>query len=171
MSWRRFDVMMTLLLRRVSAGIAAKHTKSQTCAYILVITAHVHTICKLTDLLHVLTSIPSWISNYIYHKVGDEITYPFSNFYGWPKCWKCRCCSSNMIQVEETGLQQPHYWHKLRWRHNGHNGVSNHQPHECLFNRLFRRRSKKTSKLRVTSLCQGNSPVTGEFPAQRTSNA
>ena len=33
-----------------------------------------------------------------------------------------------------------------------------------------RRRSKKTSKLRVTGLCAGNSPVTGEFPAQRASN-
>ena len=30
-----------------------------------------------------------------------------------------------------------------------------------------RRRWKKTSKLRVTGLCEGNSPVTGEFPAQR----
>ena len=30
-----------------------------------------------------------------------------------------------------------------------------------------RRRSKKTSKLSVTGLCAGNSPVTGEFPAQR----
>ena len=39
------------------------------------------------------------------------------------------------------------------------------------FNRLFRRRSKKTSKLRVTGLYSGNSPVTGEFPAQRASNA
>ena len=29
----------------------------------------------------------------------------------------------------------------------------------------------KTSKLRVTGLCDGNSPVTGEFPAQRASNA
>ena len=38
-----------------------------------------------------------------------------------------------------------------------------------LTNGLFRRRSKKTSKLRVTGLCEGNSPVTGEFPAQRTS--
>ena len=28
----------------------------------------------------------------------------------------------------------------------------------------------KTSKLRVTSLCAGNSPVTGEFPAQMASN-
>ena len=44
----------------------------------------------------------------------------------------------------------------LRWRHNDHAGVSNHQPHCCLLNRLFRRKSKKTSKLRVTGLCAGN---------------
>ena len=29
----------------------------------------------------------------------------------------------------------------------------------------------KTSKLRVTGLCAGNSPVTDEFPAQKASNA
>ena len=46
----------------------------------------------------------------------------------------------------------------LHWRHNDHDSVSNHQPHDCLLNRLFRRRSKKTSKLRVTGLCAGNSP-------------
>ena len=33
-----------------------------------------------------------------------------------------------------------------------------------------RRRSKKTSKPRVTGLCAGNSPVTGEFSAQMASN-
>ena len=49
--------------------------------------------------------------------------------------------------------------------------LSNHQTHECLHNRSFRRRSKKTSKLLVTGLCEGNSPVTSEFPAQRASNA
>ena len=43
--------------------------------------------------------------------------------------------------------------------HNGNDGVSNHHPHDCLLNRSFRRRSKKTSKLRVTGLCAGNSPV------------
>ena len=31
----------------------------------------------------------------------------------------------------------------LRWRHNDHAGVSNHQPHGCLLNRLFRRKSRK----------------------------
>ena len=28
----------------------------------------------------------------------------------------------------------------LHWRHNDHDSVSNHQPHDCLLNRLFRRR-------------------------------
>ena len=59
----------------------------------------------------------------------------------------------------------------LQWRHNGRDGVLNYQHHDCLFNCFFRRRSKKTSKLRVTGLCVGNSPVTGEFPAQKASNA
>ena len=59
----------------------------------------------------------------------------------------------------------------LRWRHNDHAGVSNHQSHGCLLNRLFRRKSKKTSKPRVTGLCAGNSPGTGEFPAQMASYA
>ena len=59
----------------------------------------------------------------------------------------------------------------LQWRHNGRDSVSNHQPNDCLLNRLFRRRSKKTSKLRVTGLCVGNSPGTGEFPVQMASYA
>ena len=59
----------------------------------------------------------------------------------------------------------------LQWRHNGHSSVSNHQYYDCLHNRLFRRRSKQTSKLRVTGLCVGNSLGTGEFPAQMASNA
>ena len=45
----------------------------------------------------------------------------------------------------------------LQWRYNESNGVWNHQPQDCLFNRSFRCRSKKTSKLRVTGLCAGNS--------------
>ena len=63
------------------------------------------------------------------------------------------------------------YHTPLRWRHNDHAGVSNHQPHGCSLNRLFRRKPKKTSKLRVTGLCAGNSPGTGEFPAQMASYA
>ena len=55
----------------------------------------------------------------------------------------------------------------LQWRHNESDGISNHRRLDCLFKPLFRRRSKKTPKLRVTGLCGGNIPVTGE----RASNA
>ena len=59
----------------------------------------------------------------------------------------------------------------LQLRHNGRDSVSNHQPHHCFLNRLFRHRSKKTSKLRVIGLCAGNSPGTDEFPTQMASDA
>ena len=59
-------------------------------------------------------------------------------------------------QVTQTSLQ---------WRHNGH------QPYDCSLNRLFRRGSKKTTKFRVTGICEANSPVTREFPAEKASNA
>ena len=43
--------------------------------------------------------------------------------------------------------------------HNERDGVSNHRRLYCLLNHLLSRRSKKTSKLRDTSLCEGNSRV------------
>ena len=58
----------------------------------------------------------------------------------------------------------------LQWRHNEHDGISNHRHLDCLLNCLFRCRSKKTSKLCITGLCEGNSPLTVEFPAPRASN-
>ena len=58
----------------------------------------------------------------------------------------------------------------LQWRHNKRDGVSNHRGLDCLLNRLFRLRWKKTSKPRVTCLCDGNSLGAGGFPSQRTSN-
>ena len=54
----------------------------------------------------------------------------------------------------------------LQWRHNECNGVSNRRHLDCLFNCLFRRGSKKLSKLRVAGLCEANSRVTGEIPVK-----
>ena len=57
----------------------------------------------------------------------------------------------------------------LQWSHNERHGISNHRCLECLLTRLFRRTSKKTSKLHWA--LWGNPPVTGGFPSQRASNA
>ena len=75
------------------------------------------------------------------------------------------------VLLGKQSQRMSHSEKTLQWHHNGHDSVSNHQPHDCLLNRWFRLRSKKTSKLRVTGLCVRNSPGTGEFPAQMASNA
>ena len=82
-------------------------------------------------------------------------------FVKYQKHWRDR----EKYTLEPVSLQS------LQWCHNGHDSISNHQPQDCLHNLLFRHRSKKTSNLRITGLCVGNSPVTGEFTAQMASNA
>ena len=62
------------------------------------------------------------------------------------------------------------WYDPLQWHHNERHGISYRQPHNCLLHCLFRHRSKKMSKLHVTGLCAGNSPVTSEFPTRRASN-
>ena len=58
----------------------------------------------------------------------------------------------------------------LQWRHNERDGVPNHRRLDYSLDHLFNRRSKKTSKLRVTGLCEGNqrrpvdSPHKGPVP-------
>ena len=48
-----------------------------------------------------------------------------------------------------------HYTTSSQWRYNERDGILNHRCSYCLLNRLFRRRSKKPSKLCVTGLCEG----------------
>ena len=81
-------------------------------------------------------------------------------------------CADYMVANKAAfhGLYQDHI-RPLQWHHNERSGVSNHRRLECLFNRLFRLRSKKTSKLGITVLCEGNPAVPDGFPSQRTSNA
>ena len=51
---------------------------------------------------------------------------------------------------------------RLQWCHNEHDGVSNHQPHDYLLNRLFRRRSKN-----IKAPCHW--PLCGEFTDENVS--
>ena len=76
-----------------------------------------------------------------------------TSLIGWAQAW-------NQPWVDIALFFMP-----LQWRHNGRDGISNHQPHDCLRNCLLGRRSKKTSKLHVTGHCAG------EFPTQMASNA
>ena len=91
--------------------------------------------------------------------------------YEWSYAHR-KYCETDLVNAVTSAVTKFYrQGYSLQWRHNEPDGVSNHQPPDCLLNRLFRHRWKKTSKLRVTGVCAENSPVTGEFPAQRASNA
>ena len=77
------------------------------------------------------------------------------------------CASVHIPPFTQGLLEHSSKPETLRWRHNESDGVSNHQHHDCLLNRLSRCRSKKTPKLRVTDFVRGihrwpvNSPHKG----------
>ena len=77
----------------------------------------------------------------------------------WESSWCQLCCNWSYKCVTNWVLYQVFYSTRrsylnraLQWRHNGRDGISNHQPPDCFLNCLFRCKSKKTSKLRVTGL-------------------
>ena len=98
------------------------------------------------------------------HKMHDLIYNPFIKNTNQLLTHEAKSAAS-MSGLHEIS-HCPHGW-GLTWRHNERDDVSDHQPHDCVLNRLYRRGSKKTSKLRVTGLSAGNSPVTGEFTGDR----
>ena len=69
-------------------------------------------------------------------------------------------CASIIFLTRISAYPECEYSFSLQWRHNGHDGVSNHQPH--IVYPTFTHKSNKTSKHRVTGLCEGNSPL--NFP-------
>ena len=85
--------------------------------------------------------------------------------------------------IHRRPMNSPHKWPVTRktfpfddvimlqlCHNNERDDASNRRRLDRLLKCLFRRRSNKTSKLRLTGVCEGNSSVTGEFPAQRASN-
>ena len=107
--------------------------------------------------------------------IGEKETEPRASYSVWQCNVLVRYFRGTIVENLPHGRLIPAYpvsfWHTLWWRHNGRDSASSHPPHGCLLNCLFRRRSKKTSKLCVTGLSAWNSPGTGEFPTQMASNA
>ena len=79
------------------------------------------------------------------------------NFY-----WKLDYCAKRKTVIIQLDTQASHYSDIM--------SISNHWTHDCLLNRLFRRRSKKTSKLRIMGIREGIPPVTSGFPSHRACN-
>ena len=96
-----------------------------------------------------LTSL-SWQALGLRHWAGFNYTWHWAGFNN-----KMAAIIKKTFTISFYGMNIVLFWSMfnrnllpLQWRHNSRDGVSNHQPHDCLLNRLFRRRYKKTSKHR-----------------------
>ena len=67
---------------------------------------------------------------YIYFQSPVFLLFHLDQYWGSNGRW------SWYLSVDDIGFT-------LRWRHNGRDNVSNHQPHDSLLNRLLRRKWKK----------------------------
>ena len=103
--------------------------------------------CDAFGKLFIYKKIIAMWQNYRKH-ISHSNSHGISFLSSYPPIALYPSCSPYLITTR---------WNRyaLHWRHNERDGVSNYR---CLLNRLIRRRSKKTSKLRVTGLCVGNSP-------------
>ena len=106
------------------------------------------------------TDLTCWIKDIIRHAARNIVSWTNAIIFLLVSSLKIfQSCFGIWMFLSLKLVQGP-----LQWRHNWCDCVSNQQPHDCLLNRLFRRTSKKTPKLRITGLCAGNSPVIGDFP-------
>ena len=62
-------------------------------------------------------------------------------------------------------------WSSLKWRHNERDGVSNHQPHDCLLIFLFKAQIKENTKAPCHCLLWGEFTGDRWIPPQKASNA
>ena len=114
-----------------------------------------------------------WCADSLCHQVINShgILSPKSKCFHWERIstW---IMISNISQFRHSwnfnkkSLSKHHLWWvisyyqalSLQWCHNERGGISHHRQFDCLLSHL-RHRAKKTSKLCVTDLCEGNSPV------------
>ena len=137
--------------------------------------------CRMLGAKPLSKPILAYCPSNTYEPILAKFEAKYNIFYSSTKCvWKCRLqndanfLSASLSYCIFSLSTNRRVWHgqvALQSRHDGRDGVSNYRRLGCILNHLFRRRSQKTRKRRVTGLCTGNSPVIGEFTAQRASDA
>ena len=111
------------------------------------------TVYKTMD---VITYPYPWISNGTFRRLWAQISHR------WHRREQHWCPMQPQMDINVLpGYMLEH--NALHWRHNGRDSVSNHQPHDCLFNRLYQRKHQ-SSVVRGIHRWPVNSPHKGPVP-------
>ena len=98
--------------------------------YTIVCRRHVKMGKSLSSVLHYPTSVSGWFTwCYAVSYIAEPIVME-------------NVCHADCFVVT-AGVGESTW--SLQWHHNERDGVSNHQPYDCLLNRLFRRRKHQSS--------------------------
>ena len=106
--------------------------------------------------IHLQSGVPRyhhWWFNPVLTKNPSISRFMYTNNAPKPWCQSAETCTFVTFSLKWSSGKYSTYWWflhwffglSLQWRHNECDGVSDQQPHDCLLNRLFTRRWKKTS--------------------------
>ena len=162
---------LTVFLERVLQNELVCRMKTENChcanAIVTGITKPMTTNLKSRQLLVCnVSNQPCHCLLHSFNQIGLTLLHPWAIWFIISVSQQTPGASSDRSLACFSCIHVP-----LQWRHNERDSISSHRHVHCLLNCWFRRRSKKPSKLCVTGLYEGNSPVTGEFPTQKASNA
>ena len=118
-------------------------------------------VVVVTCIIFVLTQVlQGWLNSEFMRTSGNIIPKPRKRRVRQDKSWIASqyvVCSVKCVHDSSRRT--------LQWRHNGGDGVSNHQPYDCLLKRLFKAQIKESIKAPRYWPLWGE--FTGEFPSQR----
>ena len=145
------------LSRFLSSIFRVKHSSNQDWIHITWVTTHINV--NTLGLCHigvVITMTSWWVQWRLKSPACRRVTQPFVQAKVKENISTLGLCHIGVV------ITMTSWW--VQWRLKS--------PACRWFTQPFvQAKVKETSKLRVTGLCEGNSPATGEFPTQRASHA
>ena len=108
---------------------------------------------RLTAKSHEVSKVTNGLGNgaifsYLFQAFSSGQQYSIQNctvVAGWTVCWSWLWPSKILANERRRGWDLASVIDTLQWRHNERHGISRHWRLDCLLNRLFMRRAKKTS--------------------------
>ena len=154
---------------RAQCQISTQNTKASTPLVVHLLSKYHYGDVIMTTIASEITSLTIVYQPFIRAQIKVNIKAPRH----WPLCGEFTGTGEFPAQMASNAENVSIWWrhHAKHWHHNEHLSISNHRLLDFLFNRLFRLTSTKTSKPALLALCEGNPPVTGQFPSQRASSA
>ena len=101
---------------------------------------------------HIFTTVTSWCVNDLHIIVWES---GLSSVWNQTTAWSTSLYYLALFECGHVLINYTLSCESLQWRHNGHGGVPNHQPHHCLLVPLFRGGSERHQSSALLTFVRG----------------